>query len=130
MTNCDVVKLADVGLTKPRSLAITKVGSPVYMAPEILLARGIYGRKADIYSLAIILWEMWYGIDAAEHIGQNLCGSFEKFIEEGSRPSLTLKHTLPKDWMALVQLAWAEGPNKRPEVDEILKFFETFLKTQ
>jgi serine/threonine protein kinase len=54
----DVVKLTDVGLTKREdSIGGTVLGSPVYLAPEVLVPRGIYDRKADIYALGIMLWE-------------------------------------------------------------------------
>ena len=38
----------------------TIVGNPVYMAPEVFQGRS-YDRSADIFSLAIMMWEMWYG---------------------------------------------------------------------
>jgi serine/threonine protein kinase len=69
----DVVKLADVGLTKREdSIGEWVVGTPVYMSPEVLVPKGIYDRKADIYALGIMIWEMWYGIDAAEHIQRDM----------------------------------------------------------
>lgn len=45
-----MVKLIDVGLAK-RAIDIsgTLAGTPVYMAPEILLQKGQYDMKADIY---------------------------------------------------------------------------------
>lgn len=67
----DIVKLTDVGLMKREdNIGGSSTGSLVYMAPEVLVSKGIYDRKVDIYALGIVLWEMWYGIDAAEHIKQ------------------------------------------------------------
>jgi len=38
----------------------TIVGSPIYMAPEILGGKA-YNSKADIWSLGILLYELLYG---------------------------------------------------------------------
>lgn len=54
-------KIADIGLAKPiHHIQGTIIGTPVYMAPEVLVGN-IYGLPADIFSLAIMIWEMWHG---------------------------------------------------------------------
>lgn len=54
-------KIADIGLLKPQPLVQgTIIGTPAFMAPEVLEGR-IYDSSADIFSLAITMWEMWYG---------------------------------------------------------------------
>lgn len=46
---------------KPQShIHGTTSGTQPYMAPEASDGQ-IYGLPADIFSLAIIMWEMWYG---------------------------------------------------------------------
>jgi serine/threonine protein kinase len=58
-----VVKIIDFGFCKPlynQNLAKTMLGSPIYMAPEVLKGQE-YCRKADIWSLGIILFEMLNG---------------------------------------------------------------------
>lgn len=102
----------------------TVAGSPVYMAPEVLNAEGIYDRKADIYSLAIIIWEMWYGLDAAEHIQQQLFGTLEKAVKQGLRPSLSISHKPPEDWERLIKRAWEYDSQFRPEASEMKEFFQ------
>ena len=41
-------------------MSSTMVGSPIYMAPEILTGHD-YSIKADIWSLGCVLYEMLYG---------------------------------------------------------------------
>ncbi len=59
-----VVKVGDVGLSKfiapsRRSAHTQSVGTVYYMAPEV--AKGRYGREVDVYSLAVILYELVTG---------------------------------------------------------------------
>jgi len=98
------------------------------MAPEVLLQEGIYNRKADIYSFAIILWEMWYGIDAADHIQQQLFGTLEKAVKQGLRPSFSLNNKPPQEWQNMIVSSWDYDPNKRSEAKEIEQFFVEFLR--
>ncbi|XP_056008217.1 uncharacterized protein LOC125665478 isoform X3 [Ostrea edulis] len=57
----NIAKIADIGLSKPQNLLTgTIIGTPVAMAPEVFQGR-IYDKSADIFSLAIMIWEMWYG---------------------------------------------------------------------
>lgn len=123
------MKHADVGLTKRQDdIGGSVVGSPVYMAPEVLLQQGIYDRKADIYSIGIILWEMWYGLDAADHIQQQLFGTLEKAIKQGLRPSMSLSQKPPSDWEEIIKACWDYEPKNRPEARAVKEFFQSFLR--
>lgn len=56
------IKLGDFGFCKMLevNMAQTMLGSPIYMAPEILKEE-IYTSKADIWSLGVVLFEMLFG---------------------------------------------------------------------
>ena len=128
-TGKDVVKLTGVRLTKSvMDIDGSINGSPAYMAPEILLQSEMHNQKADIYSLAIVMWEMWYGIDAAYHIQSQLFGTLESAVKGGLRPSMSMEHKPPSDWMRLIKRCWDIDQTKRPEIEEVINFFEDFLK--
>lgn len=59
-----VIKVADFGFCKallgPQDLTKTMVGSPIYMAPEILKGCN-YSIKADIWSMGVVLFEILFG---------------------------------------------------------------------
>ena len=56
-------------------------GTPIYLAPGVIKS-SLYDYKADIYSLGIMLWEMWYGERAHFDVPE----FFERVVE-GVRPT-------------------------------------------
>jgi NIMA (never in mitosis gene a)-related kinase len=61
LTKKSIVKLGDFGLAKllinTREYAKTVIGTPYYLAPEIIENRP-YNFKSDIWSLGVLLYEM------------------------------------------------------------------------
>lgn len=92
-----------------------------------LLQSQNYDHKADIYSLGIIFWEMWYGRDAADYIQQQLFGPLETAIKNGLRPSLKINTKAPDNWIELIERSWDFDPALRPSIDKHCHFFEEFL---
>jgi len=53
-------KVSDFGLSRPYDYRMTlRPGNRFYMAPELLLGKSSYTTAVDIYSLAIIMWELY-----------------------------------------------------------------------
>ena len=59
-----MIKVADYGFCKKlrsrQRMTKTIVGSPIYMAPEILAGKK-YNSKADIWSIGVMFYELLYG---------------------------------------------------------------------
>lgn len=104
------IKIADVGLAKPAEIITGSVaGTYTYMAPEVYDSKK-YNEKADIYSLGIILWEMWYG-----KRGYRWPRSVEEFfrsLKEGNRPVNEEGNEPP--WNHLMKQCWSGDPENRP----------------
>lgn len=70
-----IIKIADFGFCQSVNdiyqMTGTMIGSPVYMAPELLNGFD-YNTKADIWSMGVMLYEMLFGYPpyAAAHIGK------------------------------------------------------------
>ena len=58
--NNGVFKIGDFGFAKEAVLTATVLGTPLYMAPEILNKRK-YNNKTDIWSLGVVLYQMIFG---------------------------------------------------------------------
>ena len=117
----NIVKVADVGVSKEaKAITGTLAGTPVYLAPEVINSC-LYDYKADIYSLGIMLWEMWYGNRALLDVGGDVYEFFEKVVG-GARPTHVegLKKP-PAGLHDLMQRCWDEKPDNRPDARECYK---------
>ncbi|KAK2502596.1 hypothetical protein MC885_006772 [Smutsia gigantea] len=72
LTEAGQVKLADFGLASMASHADSHVGTPYWMAPEILLVMGgeQYDAKVDVWSLGVTC------IELGKHCSLLLCNKF------------------------------------------------------
>ena len=107
------VRVSDVGISKEAGeITGTIAGSPVYIAPEVFQSK-LYDSKADIYSLGIILWEVWYGEQAFARIGEITLQQFFGLVQEGARPEPLPGYRQPP-WEELMRQCWEADPRKRP----------------
>ena len=109
----NVVRISDVGISKEAvEITGTIAGSPAYIAPEVLKSE-LYNSKADIYSLGIILWEVWYGEQAFARIGKITRDVLYSLVKDGVRPE-PLQGYEPPPWEGLMMECWKANPLKRP----------------
>jgi len=122
-----VCKLCDFGLScmKPKpneSMLHQQVGSPLWMAPE-LLKNSSYTEKVDIYSFAICLYELETQIVPFEDLGFD---DLVKFVGHGKRPDIPA--TCPGPMANLIKQCWSGDPQQRPSFNEVVEHLEPTAK--
>ncbi|XP_031222403.1 receptor-interacting serine/threonine-protein kinase 2 isoform X2 [Mastomys coucha] len=145
------VKIADFGLSKWRMMSLSQSrsyksapegGTIIYMPPENY-EPGQKSRasvKHDIYSYAIIMWEVLSRKQPFEEVTNPLQIMYS--VSQGHRPD-TSEENLPFNiphrslMISLIQSGWAQNPDERPsflkciiELEPVLRTFEdiTFLE--
>ena len=122
------MKVTDVGISKAAiDITGTLAGSPAYIAPEVIQSQ-VYDSKADIYSLGILLWEIWYGEQAFANPELEL-DAFFNMVDVGCRPKPLEGCAKPSSrWEELMEKCWNKDPEKRPSAKECLKSISAIFK--
>jgi serine/threonine protein kinase len=111
-------KLADFGFCKKLNgeFEMTKsiVGSPIYMAPELLQGR-YYCRKADIWSLGVMLYEMLHGKCPYEE------NSIPSLLEKIKTTELRIMPSLSLETKHLLQSMLTFDPSSRINWTDLFK---------
>ena len=106
---------------------MSAVGSPAFMAPELLVTPCLYNGKCDVYSWSILmahlltLEEPFVGSNQAEHL--------RRVVALHERPVLSdlkLPHTLEH----LIRRAWAADISVRPNIHEVRDNMELIVVVQ
>ncbi|KAA8496466.1 Calcium-dependent protein kinase SK5 [Porphyridium purpureum] len=113
------LKATDFGLSAlatPGVLLKDQVGTPVYVAPEVL--RGHYNHKSDMWSLGVILYILlcgrppFYGRTANDELRMTLIGKYDMTKDPWPTISDSAKE--------VVRLLMRMDYNERPEAAELL----------
>ena len=118
-------KIADLGLATFTSLnAATVVDNPLWSAPE-MIQRSIYAPSVDVYSFAIIMWEICSGCFPFQAELDELDGNLTMLKEEilaGRRPDLTFIGgvDIPAKAVSLIQQCWSGNPSERPSFRQVM----------
>lgn len=118
-------KLADFGISreKEETSTMTRIGTPMYMAPEILQAHK-YNELVDIYSFGMVLYQMTTGkIPFATEAGLELnpLQVIMKASIEKQRP--TLPDFVPSSIANIIKLCWEHEAQRRPTSSFLVNFF-------
>ena len=125
-----IVKMTDYGLSKVIDMTKTQstrtnCGTPQWTAPEVFLTDDedtptTYGSKADIYSFAVFMWEVF--TRKIPYSGQKLSpGQIGPMVAyKGLRPDLKLlPGDTPADVKDLIVKCFDKDPNVRPDIGQI-----------
>jgi serine/threonine protein kinase len=125
--------IADFGLSKLISLEnqmemTTRIGTPIYMAPELYREPEIEGEpqytgKVDVYAYGLLL----FGLYTTQKPFSNYKSPFtlQQAVIKGVRP--TIPDEVPANVKGLIEACWAGNPDDRPSFEGLLRDPDQFL---
>jgi len=130
--NDGLLKIVDFGVAAAQTQGDTQltktgyvIGSPKYMAPEQILGKKV-DERADIYSLGVILYEMFAGVPPYSR-GDHMSVMYQH-VQGKARPPIDINKELPLELNNLVMKCMALDKAKRAQsMDELRLSLEKFL---
>jgi HEAT repeat protein/tRNA A-37 threonylcarbamoyl transferase component Bud32 len=127
-----LLKIVDFGVAAAQSQGDTQltktgyvIGSPKYMAPEQILGKKV-DERADIYSLGVILYEMFAGVPPYSR-GDHMSVMYQH-VQGKARPPIDINKDLPQELNDLVMKCMSLDKTKRAQtMDELRASLEKFL---
>ena len=131
--NC-IAKITDFGLsiiksdtetsTSTAEELVRNIGTPRYSAPEVL--RGLLSsprgmRRADIYSLSLIIYEVVF--EEEPFYSFSYAQLRQQVGEKGRTPDIPDKIKVHKKFVKMIHWCWDFDPYQRPEIGEVYDFF-------
>lgn len=117
------LKIADFGVARveaqnPKDMT-GETGTLGYMAPEVLDGKP-YNRKCDVYSFGICLWET-YCCDLP-YLDLSFAEVSHAVVRQNLRPEIP--RCCPSSLANIMKKCWDVNPEKRPEMDEVVRMLE------
>jgi hypothetical protein len=101
------------------------LNGPKYMAPETLGYEPKFNKSADIFSFAILMWEVMVGQSAYADPKFDWPSKIEKFVMKGKR--IDIPHEMDFRIAQLIQDCWHQDPEKRPSITTVIQELSTFV---
>ena len=95
-----------------------------YIAPEVLLQQKQKSKESDVYSVGMLMWEIFAGHPPFDDRAHNYHLILQ--IGEGLRPPILPE--MPDDYAQMMQKCWDADPSKRPTIEEFHTSCEQFPK--
>ena len=117
--------ITDLGLCGPVESSNKIYGIVSYIAPELFRGKK-YTKETDIYSVGMLMWEIFAGHPPFDDEAHNRDLMFN--ICAGLRPPILPR--MPDDYAQMMQRCWDVDPAKRPTILELLEFSRNKFKTE
>ena len=99
-----------------------KVGTPIYMAPELLEDDEHCGPGIDVYAFAILAYEIVTGIQPFSEKGKQLTlQKLMKKVSAGERPEFPDNSGVTEKMKDLITSCWSANIEERPSFEEIFE---------
>lgn len=133
----DEVKIFDFGLARtmrldpnsksPQKRLTKKIGTPRYMAPEIIRGAPYYDTAVDVYSFSIVLWQLVTDRTAFDDIitSSQLLTLVSKY---NHRPPLG--GVKGNDLKNIIKAGWSDKPSKRPSFSQIEQELRLYISKE
>jgi len=120
-------KVCDFGISRVKEMTatMTQVGTPQWMAREILLGQK-YSEKADVYSFGVIIWETIFIKKPYE--GIHPLRVISMVAHEAYKLPVS-NEQIPEELQLLIKKCFSNQPQKRPDFNEIVSTLEKFHQT-
>eukprot|EP00727_Mastigamoeba_balamuthi_P011117 m51a1_g6628 putative tyrosine (1129) ;mRNA; f:61481-66260 len=127
----DFGTVRDINPTSSVASLTERVGSPIWMAPEVI-SGSKYEKSCDVFSFAVILYEVLTGeipycrsVTPEGHVSFWKSAEIRAFVLEGKRPPIPPQ--IPRPCVDLITLCWAQDPAARLGFTDVLQRLEEWL---
>ena len=121
------MQICDFGLARLRDMTRSMTGNcgtVQWMAPEVL-SNQQYSEAADVYSFAIVFWEMFTAKCPFEQLSQVQVAV--EVAHKGTRPEIPA--FVPPDVQAIMHACWAQDWTQRPSATQLLAQLRAVMPT-
>eukprot|EP01128_Nolandella_sp_AFSM9_P010657 TRINITY_DN7400_c0_g1_i1.p1 TRINITY_DN7400_c0_g1~~TRINITY_DN7400_c0_g1_i1.p1 ORF type:complete len:412 (-),score=80.25 TRINITY_DN7400_c0_g1_i1:155-1339(-) len=111
------IKICDFGLSRvidKNQPMTSNIGTVAWIAPEIFSSKKLYSEKADVYSYAVILWEL---LTRKMPFGEAEAFTIPVLVTKGKRPAIPKKSN--KDYVKLIEKCWNQKADKRMSFGQV-----------
>jgi serine/threonine protein kinase/ABC-type branched-subunit amino acid transport system substrate-binding protein/type II secretory pathway pseudopilin PulG len=102
------------------------IGTPIYMAPEMMDATQKYTLKVDVYSFGMLCWELMAEKQPFNEVKR--IWDLPRIVVDGLRP--TIDESWPRPIQRLIAEAWMHSAERRPTMKEMLAVLQELFESE